>query len=94
MVEQWKAGQVPAVIEKQREAASNPSLTPAAVLLLVTLEERLPPWDRRIDLLVLTHPHEDHVAGLAHLLDDRDLFSCLAAIAAQPGDIVREFSEF
>jgi competence protein ComEC len=37
--------------------------------LLVELDRRLPPWDRRIDLLVLTHPHEDHVAGLAILLE-------------------------
>jgi len=37
--------------------------------LLVTLDERLPPWDRRIDAIVLTHPHEDHVAGLALLLE-------------------------
>ncbi|HEX8026532.1 MAG TPA: ComEC/Rec2 family competence protein, partial [Candidatus Limnocylindrales bacterium] len=37
--------------------------------LVRTLDERLPPWDRRIDILVLSHPHEDHVAGLALLLD-------------------------
>ena len=37
--------------------------------LIIELDERLPPWDRRIDILVLTHPHEDHVAGLALLLD-------------------------
>jgi competence protein ComEC len=37
--------------------------------LLLALDERLPPWDRRIDILVLTHPHEDHVAGLATLLE-------------------------
>jgi competence protein ComEC len=36
--------------------------------LLIELDRRLPPWDRRIDALVLTHPHEDHVAGLALLL--------------------------
>lgn len=37
--------------------------------LLIALDERLPPWDRRIDILILTHPHEDHVAGLALLLE-------------------------
>jgi competence protein ComEC len=37
--------------------------------LLVELDRRLPPWDRRIDVLVLTHPHEDHVAGLPVLLE-------------------------
>ncbi len=37
--------------------------------LLVALDRRIPPWDRRIDILVLSHPHEDHVAGLALLLD-------------------------
>jgi len=36
--------------------------------LLVALDAHLPPWDRRIDLLILSHPHEDHVAGLALLL--------------------------
>ncbi len=33
-------------------------------LLLRRLGERLPWWQRRIDVMVLTHPHEDHVAGL------------------------------
>ncbi len=37
--------------------------------LLVALDARIPPWDRRIDLLVLTHPHEDHVAGLPLVLE-------------------------
>lgn len=36
--------------------------------LLVALDARVPPWDRRIDLVVLTHPHEDHVAGLPLVL--------------------------
>jgi competence protein ComEC len=36
--------------------------------LLVALDEHLPPWDRRIDVVVLSHPHEDHAAGLASLL--------------------------
>jgi competence protein ComEC len=37
--------------------------------LLIALDGRLPPWDRRIDAVVLSHPHEDHVAGLALLLE-------------------------
>ncbi len=36
--------------------------------LLSRLDERIPAWDRRLDLLVLSHPHEDHVAGMALLL--------------------------
>ena len=42
---------------------------PDPTRLAVVLDARLPPWDRRIDLLVLSHPHEDHVAGLGPLLD-------------------------
>jgi competence protein ComEC len=37
--------------------------------LLALLDARLPPWDRRLDLVVITHPHEDHVAGVALLLE-------------------------
>ncbi len=37
--------------------------------LLVELDTRIPPWDRRIDVVVLTHPHEDHVAGLVRVLE-------------------------
>ncbi len=36
--------------------------------LLALLDRALPPWDRRLDLVVLTHPHEDHVAGLPLVL--------------------------
>ncbi|MEO6350330.1 MAG: DNA internalization-related competence protein ComEC/Rec2 [Candidatus Limnocylindrales bacterium] len=37
--------------------------------LVALLDSRIPLWDRRIDLVVLTHPHEDHVAGLAAVLE-------------------------
>jgi competence protein ComEC len=42
---------------------------PDPARLLVALDDRLPPWDRRLDLVVLTHPHEDHVAGLPRILE-------------------------
>ena len=33
------------------------------------LGDRLPFWDRSLDLLVLTHPHADHVGGLQAVMD-------------------------
>jgi len=32
------------------------------------LAENLPWWDKKIDLMILTHPHDDHVAGLIEVL--------------------------
>ena len=37
--------------------------------LSAELDRIIPAWDRRIDLLVASHPHEDHLAGLPKLLD-------------------------
>jgi competence protein ComEC len=37
------------------------------------LGEVLPFWQRRLDVLVLTHPHEDHVAGLVAALERFDV---------------------
>ncbi len=41
--------------------------------LLTHLGERVPFWDDTLDLMVLTHPHEDHVAGLVGALDRYDV---------------------
>jgi competence protein ComEC len=37
--------------------------------VLAELDAVIPPWDRRVDIVVLTHPHEDHVAGLVRVLE-------------------------
>jgi competence protein ComEC len=37
--------------------------------VLTRLGELLPPWDRSIEWLVLTHPHADHVSGLVDVLE-------------------------
>lgn len=56
--------------------------------LAVLLDERLPAYDRRLDLVILTHPHEDHVAGLALLLERYrvDLVAEPGMIGVGPGD--------
>ncbi len=33
-------------------------------MIIKRLSENLPWWDRKIDLMILTHPHDDHVGGL------------------------------
>lgn len=42
---------------------------PDPARLSTELDRIIPAWDRRIDLLVASHPHEDHLAGLPKLLD-------------------------
>lgn len=37
--------------------------------VLNRLGEHLPFWDKTIDLMILTHPHDDHVGGLVSVVD-------------------------
>ena len=46
---------------------------PDPELTLRRLGANLPFWARRIDILVLSHPHQDHVAGLVDVLDRFDV---------------------
>lgn len=41
---------------------------PSPQALGVELDKKLPFWDRTIELMVLTHPHSDHVSGLVEVL--------------------------
>ncbi|MBU0614143.1 MBL fold metallo-hydrolase [Patescibacteria group bacterium] len=38
-------------------------------VILEKLEKAMPFWDRKIELIVNTHPHADHVTGLNFVLD-------------------------
>ena len=41
---------------------------PSPAALGAALSREMPFWDRSLDLLILTHPDDDHVAGLAEVL--------------------------
>jgi beta-lactamase superfamily II metal-dependent hydrolase len=41
--------------------------------VLEELGEVLKPWERKIDVVVLTHPHMDHMGGLYEVLDRYDV---------------------
>ena len=38
-------------------------------VLIADLDRYVPAWDRQLDAIVLTHPHDDHVAGLVAVVE-------------------------
>jgi competence protein ComEC len=38
-------------------------------VLIADLDRFVPAWDRRLDAIILTHPHDDHVAGLVAVME-------------------------
>jgi competence protein ComEC len=42
---------------------------PDPTVLMGDLDRYIPTWDRRLDAIVLTHPHDDHVAGLVAVVE-------------------------
>jgi competence protein ComEC len=38
-------------------------------LLMTDLDHYIPAWDRRLDAVILTHPHDDHVSGLVAVVE-------------------------
>ncbi|MFC1987616.1 DNA internalization-related competence protein ComEC/Rec2 [Chloroflexota bacterium] len=41
---------------------------PSPQSIILGLSKKMPFWDRTIDLVILTHPHTDHVTGLVEVL--------------------------
>jgi competence protein ComEC len=51
---------------------------PSGALLMQALGRALPASERRIDLIVLTHPQDDHVTGFVELLQRFDVGAAIA----------------
>jgi len=43
---------------------------PSPQAITMELGSRMPFWDRTIELVILTHPHADHITGLVEVLND------------------------
>jgi len=56
---------------------------PSPALALQALGRRLPFYDRRIDLVLLTHPHDDHLRGLLAVVERYGVRQVLSGSTAE-----------
>ena len=66
---------------------------PDPVPLLEELGKRLPSWNRRIDLVVLSHPHSDHVGGLPAVLERYQVKTVLQGDTPHSSPILDEWNQ-
>ena len=59
--------------------------------ILTHLGRVLPPWDRRIEIVVLTHPHADHVTGLVEVIGRYEVGEVWGTGLIHTSDIYRSF---
>jgi len=55
------------------------------------LGSTLPPWDRTIELVILTHPHADHVTGLVDVLERYDVGTVWGTGVIHTSDVYLSF---
>jgi competence protein ComEC len=60
---------------------------PDPARLLQQLGASLPPWRRRIDMIVLTHAHLDHGAGLIAALEHYEVGTTIEPVGLNPGPL-------
>lgn len=58
--------------------------------VLNCLNNHMPFWDRDLELVVLTHPHADHVAGLISVLQRYNVIAFATADSTSSTDIYKE----
>ena len=64
---------------------------PSAIALSEQLGNRLPFWDRTIELVILTHPDSDHITGLVEVLQRYNVERVLTNGQGNDSDIYREW---
>jgi competence protein ComEC len=67
--------------------------SPWGVAITAALGRHLPFWDRHLHLVVLTHPDQDHLAGLVTVLERYDVDQVLAPALADDSATVHAWQE-
>lgn len=66
---------------------------PSPALVLQALGRRLPIWDRRIDLVLLTHPHDDHLRGLLDVVARYQVRQVLESETQAPSSLAKQWQQ-
>ncbi|MGQ9492431.1 MAG: ComEC/Rec2 family competence protein [Anaerolineae bacterium] len=66
---------------------------PSPATLLTALGRRLPFWDRRIDLILLSHPHDDHLYGLLSVLERYQVRQVLISTATCTSPLCEQWQQ-
>ena len=66
---------------------------PDPARLLAELGASLPPWNRRIDVVALTHAHADHAAGLIGVLERYEVGLAIEPVGLNPGAVATAWSD-
>jgi len=66
---------------------------PSPAMLLAALGRHLPFWDRRLDLVMLSHPHDDHLRGLLNLPERYWVRQVLVANLSDPPTLHQQWCQ-
>jgi len=66
---------------------------PDPARLLAELGASLPPWNRRIDVVALTHAHADHADGLIGALERYEVGLAIEPVGLNPGTVATAWGD-
>jgi competence protein ComEC len=62
-------------------------------IILEKLGENMPFWDRKIEVMIITHPDSDHYGGLVSVLDNYEVLNVLKTDLSKSSKVWKVFEE-
>lgn len=86
-------GQGDAILIEQRDKQILVDGGPSGKKLLEGLGKYVPFWDRKIDVVIATHPDSDHIAGLVEVLKSYEVGEIIKTDAKSTSDVDKAFRD-